>query len=504
MGIGILFACFAGNYVADEDYTPIALVLGSLVAITLIFTVGSNAYLLIPLCWPLTGSISLLPLPFNVRQLAMLFAIAIFISGIIFKKTGGKKVPFGLLDLWVWINIGYLVTVFFRNPVGINALGGDRVGGRPYIDVALASLVYIILRKETISPKFAVLLPIVWMSGEFLNASAGLVGTYFPSLGSILGKLYSGFLNGSGGEAQSLVAGEDRLVSLGGLGVILTLFASCKVNPLHFIQIHNFSKTICYLLGLLITMLSGFRNALALIFLNTALAIVLRDRFLGIIKFLAVILCGVLMAILLSYSSINLPWTFQRTLSFLPGNWDPTAVEAAESSSEWRFEMWRIALTSDKYIHNKILGDGFGTSRADYEKMLDAFMGGVGFIGESATQERFMVAGQFHSGPVSAIRFVGYIGLILYLILTLILVKYVYNLIIEARGTPYHFLTLFFGIPLLVSPIYFLFIFGGYEGDIISSLYSVGMAQMIHYSIVQWKKKEEGKNENVSKIRLGA
>lgn len=93
MGIGILFALYAGNYVADEDYTPIAIVLGGLVAITLVFSVGSNAYLAIPMCWPLIGSINLLPLPFNVRQLAMIFGCVIFISGIIFKKGSSKKFP---------------------------------------------------------------------------------------------------------------------------------------------------------------------------------------------------------------------------------------------------------------------------------------------------------------------------------------------------------------------------------------------------------------------------
>lgn len=488
MGLGILFALFAGNYVAEEDYTPIALVLGGLVAITLVFAVGTNAYLLIPMCWPLVGSIHLLPLPFNVRQLAMIFASLIFISGVIFKSGGDKKAPFDALDLWVWINVVYLVTVFFRNPVGINVLGGDRVGGRPYVDVILGVFVYLILRRETISPKIAGLIPVVWLGGEVFNAVGGLVGLYLPSLGSKIGMLYSGFLPEFGKEEMAVEVGETRLGSLQSFGSTLILFIVCSVNPTHLIRPGNFIKLGGYLLGLMLIMLSGFRNALINVFLMTAFASMLRDRFMGVVKVLTIVLLGALVGILFSYSSINLPWTFQRTLSFLPGNWDPTAVEAAKDSSEWRYEMWSIALSTDKYIHNKLLGDGFGISRPDYERMMDAMQGGVGFIGESVTQERFMVSGQFHSGPVSSIRFVGYVGLVFFLILLFFIAQHAYRMIVDSRGTPYQFTALFIGIPILIYPIFFLFVFGAYEMDVINALFYAGMAKMLLSSINNYKK----------------
>jgi hypothetical protein len=115
--------------------------------------------------------------------------------------------------------------------------------------------------------------------------------------------------------------------------------------------------------------------------------------------------------------------------------------------------------------------------------MMDAMLGGVGFVGESVTQERFMVSGQFHSGPVSSIRFVGYVGLVFFLILLFILAKRAYQMIVDSRGTPYQFVTLFIGIPILIYPIFFLFVFGAYENDIISILFYAGMVKMITSSI---------------------
>jgi len=90
VGLGLIFAMFAGNYIAEEDYLPIVVVLGFLIVLTVILGVSKSIYLLIPVCWGLTGSVSALPLPFSVRQLVIIAAGAIFISSIIFKRQSAK------------------------------------------------------------------------------------------------------------------------------------------------------------------------------------------------------------------------------------------------------------------------------------------------------------------------------------------------------------------------------------------------------------------------------
>ena len=150
VGIAILLAWIVGNGVADQNYNSIALSLGALVVIAMV-GLGSRFYILIPICWGLTGQISVLPLPFSVRQLVIILASVIFIQGAIFKTIKKNKTSSESIDIWIWVNIIYIIIVFFRNPVGINALGGDRVGGKPYVDVALGLMCYLILRKQRIS-----------------------------------------------------------------------------------------------------------------------------------------------------------------------------------------------------------------------------------------------------------------------------------------------------------------------------------------------------------------
>ena len=57
-----------------------------------------------------------------------------------------------------------------------------------------------------------------------------------------------------------------------------------------------------------------------------------------------------------------LPPNIQRSLSFLPGTWDQRIRDDANESTDWRVEMWIEVLSSDRYIHDKILGDGLGFS----------------------------------------------------------------------------------------------------------------------------------------------
>jgi hypothetical protein len=167
----------------------------------------------------------------------------------------------------------------------------------------------------------------------------------------------------------------------------------------------------------------------------------------------------------------------------LPGDWDQKAVSDAEDSSEWRFEMWRIALTSDKYIHNKIFGDGFGYLRADFERSV-AIMNGQERLGTNEErQEMFLLDGDFHSGPVGTIKFVGVVGLALVLPLFYLSMNYALRTIRRTSGSPYQFCVMFFALPMILFPFSFLFIVGDYRTGIIQLLFNVGVMKMLNSSL---------------------
>ena len=94
--------------------------------------------------------------------------------------------------------------------------------------------------------------------------------------------------------------------------------------------------------------------------------------------------------------------------------------------------MWKDIPKGTRYINDKIMGDGFGFSRAELSAMeRQKFL--IGEIG----QEDSMIIGSFHNGPLSAVRFVGIVGLLLYYALMIYSAVFAWRLIRAAEGSAY-------------------------------------------------------------------
>jgi hypothetical protein len=166
----------------------------------------------------------------------------------------------------------------------------------------------------------------------------------------------------------------------------------------------------------------------------------------------------------------------------LPGSWDDKAINDASNSTDWRMEMWEIILTSDKYIKNIVFGDGFGYLRADFERTIDIISGKDALRGNEAQQEMFMLDGDYHSGPIGTLKFVGIVGFSLFLPLLFFSTKMAINLVFKMMNTEYQFITFFYCIQTITLPIFFLFIVGDYRQDFISLLFYIGMMKLVKNS----------------------
>jgi len=94
-----------------------------------------------------------------------------------------------------------------------------------------------------------------------------------------------------------------------------------------------------------------------------------------------------------------------------------------------------------------------------------------------------MITGDYHSGPVSAVRFVGYIGLALFTALLIANAKYAWKIINISKNTAYFPVALFFGIAAIYHPVCFWFIFGSFGGDFIQAIFTLGMLNMVDRSL---------------------
>jgi len=475
---GILCALLLGTSLAEGGLLAFA-VLGAVAAITIVLTLQDRIWVLIPVFWYLPGKLGFLPLPFSVRELAVLIAFGVFVLflALRFIRADAKM---ELLDWIVFLNIGYLVTVFVRNPVGLSALGSGMVGGRPYFDSLIGFLAFVVLTRMTLRPKLAKVLPLFSCVAQAGVSLLGALTHYVPSTAPLIARIYSGvdvseYVRQASGSEDSDVNRVTGLLA-GAQAGILTLVS--YFPPLSLLSPRHLFRFCCFLAVCGGFALAGFRNGISLM----GFVFVMSAYFRGGLKkalFVAVTAALAVFALVSAHNAgLTLPKTAQRALSFLPGDWDADAKGDAEGSSEWRFYMWQVVLSTDTYIHNKLLGDGFGFTSEELQIMEQAQSGGPGFIG-AAEQESFLIQGAFHSGPLSAVRYVGAVGLVFYLTLLVVAAIYAWKLIRRCQGTDYFPLALFVGIPAIYEPLQYTLIFGGFDSGFPTTLFVCGMLKLI-------------------------
>jgi hypothetical protein len=229
--------------------------------------------------------------------------------------------------------------------------------------------------------------------------------------------------------------------------------------------------------------LSGFRNSIITVGMTFLLGIAYRSGFGGV----AISIFGGFggLALLAVVNTMHpLPPNLQRSLTFLPGTWEQRYKDDAEGSSEWRFEVWREVLLTDRWIHHKLLGDGLGFSAAELAAQMNSRKGNsVGISGFDAHRETILSNGDYHSGPVSTIRVIGYIGLIFFLLAQIRLAVHAHRQILRCRGTEWYPLALFIGIPLIYGPLYFVFIFGDFKSNAAAFLLAAGMIRLLENNL---------------------
>jgi O-antigen ligase len=139
----------------------------------------------------------------------------------------------------------------------------------------------------------------------------------------------------------------------------------------------------------------GYRSVLVLYVMLVGLQFWIeglwRTRLFGVVA-----LVGVLSVLLLIPFGRHLPLSVQRTLSVLPIEIDPVARADAEASTQWRLKMWQVLrLDIPKYFW---LGKGYTASATDYYLAAESTRRGL-----ADDIETSMLAGDYHSGPLSLI-----------------------------------------------------------------------------------------------------
>ncbi|MBR3696080.1 MAG: hypothetical protein IKL98_07545, partial [Akkermansia sp.] len=352
-----ILAFVAGSLASENAVgalAPTAVILGLFFLIYL----GKNCWILVFIVPPVLSTIDLsilrgFPVAFMVCGVVLVYMLLLSMMG--YLKLKWNYVP--IIDYFTLVLCIYFLSTWVRHPVEINAFvsitdfGEDSiVGGKEYIWCIGAIVCYVALSLVPI--QLSILLKIMkwtfWLS--FIAAC------FMCAKGLITGNV------NIGEEAANTRFGAFAGVSY---SLFYILFAKYSFVGVILSPWKLAMGGFC-IVGVA---LSGYRSGIiGLCIYIFFIASVYRQLIILIV--LSFSLWGAL--IYLSYENENLfddvPHGVKRALTVVPCveiN-DRKIEQDAQSSSEWRLKMWRLALDSSKgYIKDYTWGDGFGISTID-------------------------------------------------------------------------------------------------------------------------------------------
>jgi len=481
LAVGFLVALVIGSAVGSADLRFVAAVLAVIPAAVIFVKLKTNIWVLIPIGWYLTGRLPWLPLPLSVRDLCLLAVIACFAVFYLTRAIPWKR-KLTTLDYLVYINLAYLATVYVRNPAGVWFLQSSIVGGRAYFEIALAFCAFLILSRVQITDFVARMFPLFFLVPTWSVAVLDLIGRVNLQFGYILNSLYSavgtsGIFGAAEGAAE---VGTTRAASMAPAGVVAVLALCAKYNPITLISpLYPFR---CLMLAVAFgaIFLSGYRSGLLGTLAFFLLAVMLRRQLsqLWIAGGAGILVLATL--VMLQGNVLQLPLTMQRALSWLPAEWDQATLSEAEGSTQWRVEMWEWAWNDERVLRDKVWGQGFGFTIEDMNLIVNAIVAGgstSAMLGGS-DREQFMITGTLHSGPLSSIKFIGIVGLVLYYFLMCYMAVLAWRICKRAMGTKGFTLALFVGIPVIYEPFNFVVVYGALDQNYPILLFKAGLLIM--------------------------
>jgi hypothetical protein len=395
------------------------------------------------------------------------FGIAV-LNRIILKKPAflpARSVTMSLLALAAVV----VITAKLRGGIGLAALGGSTFGGKGYVWIFGAIIGYFALASQPIPIERA-----KFYVGLFFLSTAVMAGSHFIYF---LGPaFYPLFLLFPIGVAQVQAATEHSYVSrLAGFAAIAPplIYYLCARFGLREV-LSKWWRLLLVVCLLALGTLGGYRSTVVQVALTLAILFVVE----GLLRS-SLFPLSILVALLgfagLAIFSEQLPKSIQRSISFLPVKIDPFVARDAQGSLEWRFFMWKAMLPDlPKYIW---LGKGYSINPTDMYLVDQAVR-----RGRASDWEGAIIAGDYHSGPLSLYVPFGSFGVLAFLAFLVTSLRALYR---NYRYGPVELKTIngllfssFFG-----QLIFFFGAFGAFNGGLYIFTGTIGLSVALNHGI---------------------
>jgi hypothetical protein len=360
------------------------------------------------------------------------------------------------------------MTAELTGGVNLHATGGETGGGRKYIDIFIGICIFFALTSRVIPPNRRMFYLALYM----LPSLTGMLGDLFPYLPSPLNKINLLFPPTMSLDEQ-IAVGTTRLRAVSYAVGTIAVYMLARYGMRGIFDPAKPMRGVLFSVSFLLTLLGGFRNQFGGFVLLMGMMFFLeglhRSRLM-----IVVVLGGALGLAMLATVSDQLPYTFQRSMSFLPFKWRQDVLIDTHGSSEWRYNIWRA--TWPKVPQYLLLGKGYGLSKEDYGMIGQGTFAQFQQSRIDAADDPLAISGDYHSGPLSTLipfGIWGAIGIVWLMAATLYVTHQNYR-----YGDPsLHAFNLFFFVSCISNIIVFFFVFGGFNNDV------ANFAKMAGFSI---------------------
>jgi hypothetical protein len=403
--ICVPLAIFVGYTLANPfDYSSVG-IFGVLVAVLASPLLLRWHYPLLLFSWYASVTFAFLPGAPSLWLFMVVVSLSLSVlERILNNRTHFIRVPQITWPLLVMLGVVFL-TAEMTGGFGVKALGSSVYGGKKYVLLVLSIFSYFALTARQIP-----LDKVKWFIALFfLGRVTAAIGDLYPVAPSWLTPLFYIFPPSSYDPNNPFELGVTRLGGVGAAAIGLYCWMVAKYGVRGIFLSGKLWRPVLLLVFFVLVFLGGFRTVLFLFVVSFIVKFFMEGlhRTPLVLVFGLIGLMGCVALVPLAH---KLPYTFQRTLAFLPLDLDADAKGSADDSVDWRLRMWTALLPQvPKHL---LLGEGFAFSAEEYNEMMagGALDNAAGKF--DAAQNSLALAGDYHNGMLAVILPFGIWGVI--------------------------------------------------------------------------------------------
>lgn len=335
--------CFIGVAIGSGNYIDVYLIFFAFAAFATALAMGDKYWLLIPISF----SFNVPAIPFGGRafelpELAIMLCTVVFACRYAMRSRGiaffrPTHVAILLYTAWTFF-------IFRLHPVGLMVMGSSLGGARFYFKIALACAAFLIVANQAVHEKDAKWIIRLILIGSVMSLPIN-IPRYFTH------QVYTD-PNAVGDEYYSW----HQELATPAYWMILWLVSRYTLREIF--SLTTLHRAFFFFACVALVIVSGQRSGFASALMMPVIVALLRRQFFYLISGMIAIIFTLAVLTFGQGHLFTLPLQVQRTLSYLPGNWDSEVRSEFQTGIDpFRQEMRDLAW--EKIKEHPIIGEGY-------------------------------------------------------------------------------------------------------------------------------------------------